>query len=429
MSEQPKKPSWFDRVMNKVPVFGKVRRTKGWMRRNRGWVYLAVAAIVLIVFRPVFTVLAELFKIVSPFIRGLLDNPVGRFIVGNVVAIIVLWWIWRRVRGGVQRVLGLKTMRHFLDGMQAMMLNRWRPAIAHFERVVWWSRWVNLEDAVPEHRDIVADAYLKVATCYQRLGDANNALNWLKRVPQDKITSDHVRRNYAELHALAYDLSDELEEETVLKELEKTDQASRGNRRVLRALRERLEGAGDLDQARVVGKKLVAASDGRAKDEAERDLALLEFRLAHQALGDGDKKRMRKALKATAGDTRSALMLGDLEIEQGNVKGALTAWSKAVSMPVFDRLATLLREGRLSGEKEKELLLKFFPYAGTFMVLAEHHLEAGAFRKARAALDQVLASAGENMRVLRLYAACLEGDGEHDAAAQLYRRALSMSFT
>ena len=53
-----------------------------------------------------------------------------------------------------------------------------------------------------------------------------------------EILSDHVRRNHAELRALAYDLNDELERETVLKELERTHARDKGNRRVLLAIRD-----------------------------------------------------------------------------------------------------------------------------------------------------------------------------------------------
>ena len=99
-----------------------------------------------------------------------------------------------------------------------------------------------------------------------------------------------------------------------------------------------------------------------------------------------------------------------------------------MSLPVFERLADLLVKGQLSGDKEKDLLLRHFPYAGTLLVLAEHHHRKGEFRKARSALDKVLAAAGENLTVLRLYAACLEGEGHSAQAAELYRRALSRSF-
>jgi len=427
VSEPPQR-SRFDRLMDRVPVFGRLRRVQGWIRRKKGWVYLILAIVVLFVVKPLLTILAEIFKILRPMISVLFDNPVGRFVFYNVLALALLYWIWRKMRARVMRVIGLRCMRHFLDGMQLMMLNRWRLAIGCFEKVVGWSHWIRLEDAVPEHRDIAADARVKIATCHHRLGNSNEALAWLKRVREKDVLTEHVRRNHAELHALAYDLSDELEEETVLKELEKTQTRDRSNRRVLLALRERLEGAGDLERARIVGRRLASVTEGREKEEAERDLALLEFRLAHKALGEGDGKRMRKALKATSGDAQSALMLGDLALEEGKTKTALKAWSRAVSLPVFDRMAKLLADGTLDPGKERDLLLRYFPFAGTFIVLAEHYFGKGDYKKARAALDKVLEAAGENIHVLRLYAACLEGDGDSAGAAELYRRALSLSF-
>jgi tetratricopeptide (TPR) repeat protein len=417
-----------DRVLNKIPVFGQMRRVRGWARRNRFWFYCVLAVAIIFVIRPVLTILAVVFEQLGPMISAVIDNPVGRVIFYNVVGLLLAYWIWRKMRARVLRVLGLRCIRAFLDGLNLMILSRWAAAIPHFEKVVWWGRWIRLEDAVPEHRDITTDARIKIATCHLKLGRPNEAKSWLLRVREKDMLTDHVRRNHAELRALAYDANDELEKETILKELERTQSRDRTNRRVLLAIRDRAEEAGDLERMRGVGRLLAASSQGREKEEAERDLALVEFRLAHKALGEGDRKQMRRALKATAGDPRSALMLGDLALADGDVRGALKAWSRGVSLPVFDRIATLLESGQLEGDKEKDLLLKHFPYAGTMVVLAEHYRKKGEYRRARSALEKVLESAGEDITVLRLYAACLEGEGDPARAAELYRRALSMSF-
>lgn len=427
MTEYKPKRSRKDRILDKIPVFGRMRRIKGWVRRKKGWIYFALILAILFIVKPVLTILAEIFKVLRPMISAIFDNPAGRFVFYNVLALLLLWWLWRKIRAGIFRVIGMRKMRNFLDGMNAMLMGRWARAIPHFEQVVATRRWIKLEDAVPEHRDIRVDAYIKIATCYLRLGDPNKAKSWLLRVREKDMLTEHVRRNHAEIRALSYDLNDELEAETVVRELEKTQDRDRGNRRVLLALRDRHQAAGNLDQARALTKKLVAVSAGAEKETAESELALLEFRTAHKALGDGDRRSMRKALKARSGDVRSALMLGDVELEDGNVPGALKAWARAVSVPVFDRIADLLKAGRLSGDKERALLLKHFPYAGTMIVLAEHHRGRGEFKKARAAIERVLEAGGADLTVLRLYAACLEGDGDVEQAADLYRRALSIS--
>ncbi len=423
---QPPKRPLKDRFLDRVPLFGTVRRVRGWARRRKGLIYLILIIIVLFVVRPVLTIIGEVFKIFSGPIKVLLNNPVGRFFFYNLLAIVLLFWAWRKTRAGIRRVFGMFALRSFLDGVNLMILRRWDLAIPHFEKVLKIAKRFRLEDAVPEHRDVVADAYLKIAYCHLRKGRANDAKAWLLRVREQDILTDHVRRNHAELRALAYDVNDEMEQETVLKELERSAGQDSRNRRVLRALRTRHEEAGDLEGACRVAKRLVAVTDAREKEEAERDLALLQFRRA-KALGGGDQKQMRRALKATSGDPRSALKLGDLAVQDDDLKGALKAWAKAVSLPVFQRIATLLEQGKLAGDKEKNLLLRHFPYAGTMLVLAEHYHQRGEFRRARTALDQVLQRAGENVTVLRLYAACLEGEGHNEEAAQLYRRALTMS--
>ena len=434
MSETPKKKvpkakrPFFGRMLDKVPVIGGARRVTGWFRRHKGIVYLGLAVAVIFIVRPFLTILAELFKILRPLVQVLFDNPVGRLVFYNLLAIVLLYWVWRKARAGILRALGLRAMRHFLDGMHRMILGKWGAAISCFEKVYRISRWIRLEDAVPEHPDIAVDAQLKIAACELELGRPNEAKAWLLRIRPTEILTPHVRRAWAELRALSYESSDELETETVLKELEKTREGDRRNRRVLAALRDRLEATGDLKRTRTVARELVAASSGTDREAAERDLALLEFRLAHQALGAGDAKGLRRALKGQAGDVRSALLLGDLAAEEDDVRGALKAWSRAVSLPVFDRIARLLEEGKLSGDKERKLLMDQFPYAGTMLVLAEHYRKRGEFRKARSALEKVAETTGENFTLLHLYASCLSAEGDSERAAELYRRALSLSF-
>jgi len=422
-----------DRMIDKVPVVGQVRRGTVWLKAHRGWFYLAIAVGVIFVVRPALTIVAGVFGILKGPITALLDNPVGRFVFYNVLAIALGYWVWRKSRGGVLRIAGLFAMRRFIDGLNLMILGRWSDAIEKFEKVERIGRWADLEEVIPEHRDILRDTRLKIATCYHRMGDANQALRWHKRVPADKILSAHVRRHHAELHALIYDISDELEEETILSELEKSaGVGKRGSRRVLRALIGRVEATGDLEKTRGLVKRLVDASDDADKETARRHLARLEFRLAHKALGDGSPKsslrNLKVALKVDPGDFRSALLLGDLALEKDDVPGALKAWSRAVSLPVFDRIAKLLESGRLDGDHERKLLLAHFPYAGTMLVLAERHRKRGEFRQAKAALEKVREQTGESFLLLREYAACLEGEGDTEGAAGLYRRALAQSF-
>jgi len=217
---------------------------------------------------------------------------------------------------------------------------------------------------------------------------------------------------------------------TILRELERTQARDRNNRRVLLALRDRAEASGDLQRTREIARRLVASSEGSDREAAERDLALLEYRAAELALGSGEgagnpKRDLLRALKAHPGDVKSALLLGDLALGEGDVNGALKAWSRAAGLPVFERLARLLADGKLQGDREMDLLRRHFPYVGTMLVLAEHYRKRGEARRAKAALEKVLSVAGESMPVLREYAACLEAEGDAAKAAELYRRALT----
>ncbi|MHC4953712.1 MAG: tetratricopeptide repeat protein [Planctomycetota bacterium] len=429
MSKEPKpsKPTMKDRLLDRVPVLGRARRVSGWFRRNRGWFYFALALGVLFIVGPLLRIVATFFSILAPVIRALLDNPVGRVVFYGGVALVLGWVLWRRVRTRVYRVYGLNAMRAFLDGMNLMILGRWNRAIPRFEKVVRTPRWIILEDGVPEHRDIRSDAMLKIALCHLRSGRPNEAKAWLLRVREADILSDHVRRNLVELRALSYDQNDEIEPETILRELEKAQSRDGRNRRVLIAMRDRLEASGALDQAARVTKKLLASSRGSEREQTESELALLEYRLAHRSLGDGTGKAT-KALKARTRDPRSAILLGDIALERGDLKGALKAWSRAASLPVFDRVARLLDEGRFDGERERRMLLEFLPYSGTMLALARHYNAKGEHRKAKAAIERAIEASGGNLEALRVYAEALRGDGDEAAAAELYRRALSASF-
>jgi tetratricopeptide (TPR) repeat protein len=428
VSEEPQdKPG----LLDKIPLFGFYRRTKGWMRRNKGWVYLGIILLILWIVGPLLTLLAQFVRILAPVLSKLLDNPVGRFLFYNVLGLLLLWWAWRRLRGWVLRSVALRIMRRFLDGMHLMILGRWRQAIPLFQKVARSPRWAALQDFVPEHRDIQPDARIKIATCHYRLHEPDEALRWLATVRESDLLSEHVRRNHAELRALTYDIHDEMEEETVIKELEKTQSRDRGNRRVLLALRDRVESSGDLERTKKIQQRLLDASVGRDRETAQQEMALLEYRLAHRLLGSGEtsgsRKELSRALSAAPGDVKSALLLGDIALLEGDVKGALKAWGRGVGLPVFDRIAKLLDEGKLAGDREMDLILQTFPYAGTMLVLAEHYRKKGEFRKARAAVEKVLASAGESLPVLRLYADCLEAEGDSTKAAELYRRAIALS--
>ena len=424
------KPRMKDRLLDKVPVVGRARRMTGWVRRNKGWIYFALALVCLFIAGPALRIVATFFSILAPMIRTLLDNPIGRVFFYGGLALILGWVLWRRVRMQVYRVYGLNAMRAFLDGVNLMVMGRWEQAIPRFEKVVKTPRWIRLEDGVPEHRDIRRDAMLKAALCHLRCGRPNDAKSWLLRVHESGILSDHVRRNLVELRALSYDQSDEIEPETILRELEKADARDGSNRRVLIAMRDRLEAMGDLDRAAGVTRRLVKASQGVQRERAEDELALLEYRAAHKAIGDGAGKGAKplKALKARTNDPRSAVLLGDLALENGDLRGALKAWSRAVSLPVFDRIEKLLVDGRLEGEKELRMLLDFFPYSGTMLVLARHYARKGEPRKAKAAVERAIEAAGPNLEALRLYADALRSEGDETAAAELYRRALSASF-
>jgi len=143
---------------------------------------------------------------------------------------------------------------------------------------------------------------------------------------------------------------------------------------------------------------------------------LLDYRLAHkahEAVGDGRGKGAKplKALKARTADPRSAVRLGDVAL---------------------DRIEKLLADGRLDGEKERRMLLEYFPYSGTTNVLARRYARSysrnGEHRKAKTAVERAIEAAGPNLEALRIYAEALQHEGDTTGAVELYRQALSAPF-
>ena len=63
MTEYEPKRSTKDKILDRLPIFGRVRRIKGWVRRKKGWIYFALIIAILFVVKPVLTIFAEIFKI------------------------------------------------------------------------------------------------------------------------------------------------------------------------------------------------------------------------------------------------------------------------------------------------------------------------------------------------------------------------------
>ena len=74
------------------------------------------------------------------------------------------------------------------------------------------------------------------------------------------------------------------------------------------------------------------------------------------------------------------------------------------------------------------MLLEYFPYSGTMIVLARHYARRGDYRKAKSAIERAIEAAGPNLEALRVYAQALEQEGDATGAAALYRQALASSF-
>ncbi len=398
------------------------------MRRIKVWILIGVFLLLFLVLGPWVELLLDMIKgIWTVFLAPLLESPVGRFLFVNALVLLTLWVVYRRFRMRGRRLLGSWALDRFLSGLLHLSSGRYRRAAHAFEGVLRVGRWVDLKEATPVYRDILADARIKLALCYRERGDVERAMKSLELLKVRDL-SPARRRDHAEAKAFVYALSDELMEETVDREIANALEKDSTNRRLLRLRRDRCERLGDLPSAIEAQRRLLKIS-GKSDRSAERTrLAGLH---ARSALRMEQAGRIEEAV-AEISRSRSLdptlvvpnLVAGDIALRKGDQRAAVLEWSRTPALPGLQRIRELLMKGGLRDHGDLEFLAEQFPRAGLLLVLAEQSLKTGELRKARNCIAKHDEVSAPNRHSAHLMAAVLRAEGDQAAAERLEWTAL-----
>jgi len=400
----------------------RLRNLPGLFKRFKGWFLLLLFILILGVLAPWVGLIGNLVSGFFDLLKPVLENKVGRFVLFNLVLIVVLLVVYRRFKDRGRKLVGAWALDRFLQGMLHLSAGRYRLAARAFEKVVRMGRWVDLSLAVDSYAEIRPDARIKLALCYREMGEVEKAMKSLELLKVRDLPPS-MKRDHAEAKAFVYSLSPELMDETIDREVETALEKDGANRRLLRLRRDRAERTGRLPVAIESQRRIVKASPAKEKPEERKRLAALHARLAARLHRAGRPEEalaeISRSRSSDPGLMLPNLLAGDIERERGNVKGAVAEWAKTPSLPALERVRGLLDSGELEAEGDLGRLVESFPRSGMLLVLAEHYLERGKLRKAKNCVRKFEELGLENRHSARLLARILRAEGDEQGARRL----------
>ncbi len=406
-------------------------RTKWYVR----WaVYALPVILVLGLLSGVLNFFSSLINFVSRVLAPAFATPTGRFVAFNLLILIIVIFTWKRAKKVICRLFGCVALKRFLGGISAMARDELPRAIRDFQKVTKIGKTIDLSLAVPEYPEILTAAHVKLGVCFQQLGDVKKSTYWIETAPM-KDLPPALKKDRDACRALVYDENPELLPETVEKELKETLSRDGKNTGLLRALRERLRKAGNVEEAVRLQEKLVSSASPQDISSENRVLAVLLFVRGRELLAEGQGKKartiLRRAMEVGPDIPLPFLLLGDLEAEKGNIAKALSVWGQCPSLPALERLEKAMCGDREAGVKapaipHEELLTiaRQFPYVGTLTVVARYFFERGDFRRARNSLAKLLEIGVVDHRLLKLLGDVERAEGNEEGAQKRYLMAL-----
>lgn len=398
-------------------------RTQRWLK----WcIYALPVLAVLVLLGPALGVVNQILKLVVGFLLPLVKSSGGRFFLVNLLvggmALVVYW----KGRARLKSVFAFVAMRHFLKGMQFLTGGFIHRAVRSFKKVVRINRFVNLETSLPAYREIAADAKVRLAMCYIRLGEADQALKWLELARKDKPPSQ-VGKTLREVRALAYYRHSTLARETAEKELEAAHHKDPQNLRLNRALLEKAEAEGDEVRALDLMKRIFEAAEGRDRDREARRLVERLHARAAEFVKAGELGRARSLLcearKVLRYSEPVQLLLGDVELERCSPEAALHAWRRVPGPAARTRVA-----GLLTTEIDPRTILKHYPQPDVLIDLATRLKDQGAHDQARRTLEKALAMGADPVEVEKVLGDLAAAAEDATHARKHYLKAITRMF-
>lgn len=397
-------------------------RTKRWMK----WIVFSIPILaILIMLGPALGVLNQILKLIVGMITPLLKTSGGRFVLVNVVLILVGIVVYWKFKARVRQLFAFWAMRHFLRGMQLLSGGFTERAKTAFLKVVRIDRFVTLETALGAYPEIAADAKVRLAMCHLREDDGDGALKWLAMAKKHDPPSG-VMKTLREVRALAYATHPTLASETADKELEEAHKKDPSNVRVNRALLERADERGDQKRALELERRIYAASQGEDRAAAGRALIQRIHGHAKRLAESGDLPRARSLLKEAQGIDRHAepiqLLLGEIEMMRHNQVKALEAWAQVPGPAARERVAGLLDGG------DPRAIIQRYPQPELLLDVAERLIDRGAHDQARRTLDKADGLGADPVEVEKLRGDLARATDDTDAAKAHYLKAMTRVF-
>lgn len=387
------------------------------------WLRLVVFAIPLLIIlaflEPVLGVLGRGFDLLIRIFEPLLDNPVGRLVLLNVMLLISVSVLWIVLRSKIRGLRSGLVLRNHLEAVNALVASRPRTR-EQFRRVA-------RSRAMPpsEYPEAAEDAKLKLARIALERGDCSEALAWLARV-REKTLPKQLLRSLAQLRAEAYLAQGEVLPESLEQDLRKWLDKFSDDTALLAQLRRVVRDRGDLDEAVVLQEKVLRNVAPRHADVERQRLVDDLIAAANRAL-EGDqltraRKLARRARSVHGEHPAVAELLGQLKLAERDVRGAVREWGASNSPEGLRRLAELL--DRNPGCIPPRELLELAPAEGTLLLVAREYARAGDHRKAMRAARRAARALGPTPTVTTVLAEVLQLCGKQGEAEQITQDAL-----
>lgn len=362
-------------------IWFRLRGVPGVFRRFKFWLLAGIFVVALVALGPVLGPIAELLtsaaRALGRILLPVLDNKVGRFILVNIIILLVLLFLYRKFKHRARLLLGSWALDRFLAGLLHLAGGRYDSAAKGFEKVVRVGKLVNLETAVPVYPEILADARIKLALAYREMGEVEKAMRHLELLKVGDLAPS-MRRELAEAKAYVYSLSGDLMEETIDREITNALTEDGSNRRLLKLRRERSEAAGDFAESIKAQRKLLKHVRKTDRSAEKSRLSMLHARHALSLYRAGKPEEAlaeisRSRSYDSAGELAS-LVAGDIAAGRGDERDAVREWVQAPSLAGLDRVRRMLEGGGLTSEGDLEYLASAFSCSGILIVLGEHYL-------------------------------------------------------
>jgi tetratricopeptide (TPR) repeat protein len=383
-------------------------------------IVISIPILLLLAFlEPVVNLLSRVVDLFARVLSPLVQDPTGRLVLVSALLAAAAAIAFSLLRGRIRAFRGGLLLRRHLEGVGLFVLGQDKRARELLRKVA------SARGPLPSVYPVVAqDACLKLARLALAAGHADQAMAWLARV-REKGLPRELRRSLHQLRAHAFAAEAEVLPESLEAELRASLEAFKGDRVLLRHLREVVSRRGDLDAAAEIQERIAAVAPPPALGE-ERDRLFTDLLAAGRAaLLRGDTDRARAvAKKARSLDPEAdgpRILQGEIKLAAGDLRAAVREWGRIRSAAGIERIARALDEQ--PGALQPREILECCPTEGGLLVVARELSRLGEHRKALRAARRAARVLGPSPSVAAVLAEVLRRSGQEVEADRLCEEA------